>query len=327
MTDFSAILIHGDDIITVDPNLIKLRTVDDKYELMKLMNSDMKDNIITIELNQYDKKSFNNLKSYIEMINVDNDKFTMDDLILCNFIGYDKYMDDLLDILTKKDITFTLYDFIVEHTMVHKYMNIVLKYLRNITYKDINYIDMLLEIGLSVKDEYKDTTNDKHLKRYIDVINKKDIYYMINNYVFSNHLEDSYIYYQLLDRAIKIGGVDILEIVTTKMKISICKNIYELYKKTPHFELLTEIILFNGPSKNKCKGNCSFLNFPIYLNYPDKDKEYKELIYSRITGYLGATDRIGNGNFNFAVGNETSDESTNLKINKCTTCRSIFSQI
>ena len=83
------------------------------------------DDIYEIPLNDYPYESFLKYIRFVKTYSIGN--YNIDDFILGNYIGDHEYVEEVLNKITKKDISGELCELIINTNKVKKYKNYILK--------------------------------------------------------------------------------------------------------------------------------------------------------------------------------------------------------
>lgn len=212
----------------------ELETVEVDYDKVShckiVINTvDIFNSITYVPLNKYPYES---VIKYIKfVINYSMGNYTKDDFDLGIYIGDDVYIKEVLNKLTKSDISSNLCEMMIGTNNVIKYESQILKCLTRYVRNDLNFRSFIDTTNIN-KNKIINTrkSNSTIFNDLINSLSGKNIMIILKNYVLWDHVIGTYIYIRLCKQGFKKCGVNMIELIQYKDKEKIfCREILELY--------------------------------------------------------------------------------------------------
>lgn len=301
--------------------------VHDFLETMNLSRLEITNNTIIIPIKGHNLLNYQKFNNYINLVSMNKFKeefnFDMNDLDLADYLGYKNYVGDIIFYLINQNninMNIIIYDKIIKYNLIPQYIKKIYKYLRLKSLKDKQYIDFLEKIFLPYSTEIRYNKNkvyDDYLQKYIDMIDRDNLLYITKNYVFDDHLNDSFIYLKLLERAIKISKTNVLDFIINIKKMDICENICSLMKLSDDTKKLIDIVCYDKINSHKCKKTSHYSEYPSYIINDNTSSP------THYRGPAGCTGMRGPAGCNYPAGCKGYN-TTLFNMDKCKYCKKIF---
>lgn len=196
---------------------------------------------------------YESVMKYIRFVNTYSiGNYTIYDVELGNYIGDEVYVKDVLNQLTKYNISADLCEFMINTNHVKQFEFDILKCLNKYVLSTCEFISFIdtTEIYMNKLNNKYSSEDSTKFDYLINLISGSDIIILLKNYILFDHVIGTYIYIYLCKQGLKICSSNMMEMIDYKDTENIfCREVLELYKdKNTNINILLSQI-FNLSNK------------------------------------------------------------------------------